>query len=46
GYREIFLEAQLPQPQALVKLWLVAGAMFFAGHAWFARLKRSFADIV
>ncbi|MBL8234895.1 MAG: ABC transporter permease, partial [Bryobacterales bacterium] len=26
GYREIFLEAQLPQPQALVKLWLVAGA--------------------
>jgi lipopolysaccharide transport system permease protein len=46
GYRQIFLEAELPQAQALLKLWAVSAVLFFAGHAWFARLKRSFADIV
>jgi len=46
GYRQIFLEAQLPPAQVLLKLWAVSAILFFAGHAWFARLKRSFADIV
>jgi lipopolysaccharide transport system permease protein len=46
GYRQIFLEAELPRMEALLKLWAVSAVLFFAGHAWFARLKRSFADIV
>lgn len=46
GYREMLLEATLPSLPALLKLWGIALLTFFAGHAWFGRLKRSFADVV
>ncbi len=46
GYRAIFLEARAPEFQALWKLWVVGAAMFLAGHAWFHKLRRGFADIV
>jgi lipopolysaccharide transport system permease protein len=44
AYRMLLLEGQLPAWSAFAKLWLLGGAVFFAGYAWFARLKRSFAD--
>jgi homopolymeric O-antigen transport system permease protein len=45
-YRGIFLEGQSPAALTLVKFWALSLVVFFAGHAWFYKLKRSFADIV
>ncbi len=44
GYRSVFLESRAPAFGPLWKLWLVSLAVFFAGHAWFYKLRRSFAD--
>jgi ABC-type polysaccharide/polyol phosphate export permease len=30
----------------LVKLWVIALALFFLGHVWFYRLRKSFADVI
>ncbi|MCC6366654.1 MAG: ABC transporter permease [Bryobacterales bacterium] len=46
GYREIFLDGSVPSWTMLVKLWLLAIVVFLAGHAWFTRLRRTFADVV
>jgi lipopolysaccharide transport system permease protein len=45
-YRVIFLEAQGPAMHTLLKFWGLALVVFFAGYAWFYKLRRSFADIV
>jgi lipopolysaccharide transport system permease protein len=46
GYRAIFLEGHAPEWSALWKLWIAAAAVFILGHAWFYKLRRSFADII
>jgi lipopolysaccharide transport system permease protein len=46
GYRAVFLEAQAPGFGSMWKLWLVSIAVFVAGHAWFYKLRKSFADII
>lgn len=46
GYRSIFLEGHAPAFHSLWKLWLLAAAVFVLGHAWFYKLRKSFADIV
>ena len=46
GYRAIFLENQAPAFGPLWKLWLVSAAIFILGHAWFYKLRKSFADLI
>lgn len=46
GYRDLFLESRAPAFGPLWKLWLVSLVLFFAGHAWFYRLRKSFADVI
>ena len=46
GYRTILLEGTAPDFASLWKLWLVAGAVFILGHAWFYKLRRTFADVI
>jgi lipopolysaccharide transport system permease protein len=46
GYRAIFLEGRPPHGELLVILWLASGAIAVLGHAWFHRLRRSFADVI
>lgn len=46
GYRAIFLEHHAPAFGPLWKLWLVAAIVFVAGHAWFYKLRKSFADML
>ena len=46
GYRAIFLEASAPAWGSLWKLWLLALVVFVGGHAWFYKLRKSFADII
>jgi lipopolysaccharide transport system permease protein len=45
-YRTVFLEGQNPAIGTLLKFWALSLVVFFAGHAWFYKLRRSFADIV
>jgi ABC-type polysaccharide/polyol phosphate export permease len=40
------LEGQAPAWGSLWKLWIVAAAVFILGHAWFYKLRRTFADII
>lgn len=46
GYRAVFLEASAPEWKPLAALGLVGAFAFVAGHAWFYRLKKSFADVI
>jgi lipopolysaccharide transport system permease protein len=46
GYRAVFLEGHAPAMVPLVKLWVVALVLFFLGHVWFHRLRKSFADVI
>ncbi|MFB3825629.1 MAG: ABC transporter permease [Bryobacteraceae bacterium] len=46
GYRAVFLEGHAPAFGALWKLWALSAVVFVAGHAWFYRLRKSFADII
>jgi lipopolysaccharide transport system permease protein len=46
GYRDILLEGRAPAFPPLWKLWLVAAVACVAGHAWFYKLRKSFADII
>jgi homopolymeric O-antigen transport system permease protein len=46
GYRAVFLEGQAPELFPLLKLWAIALALFFLGHVWFYRLRKSFADVI
>jgi lipopolysaccharide transport system permease protein len=45
-YREVFLEGHTPAASTLIKFWALSLVVFFAGYAWFYKLRRSFADIV
>jgi len=46
GFREVLLEGRAPQAAPLVKLWILATGVFIIGHAWFYRLRRTFADVI
>jgi lipopolysaccharide transport system permease protein len=46
GYRAIFLHGQAPAFGPMWKLWLVSAAAFILGHAWFYKLRKSFADMI
>ena len=46
GYRAILLEGAAPDGRALTWLCVVSVIVFLAGHAWFYKLRKSFADII
>lgn len=46
GYRSIFLEGHAPAFGPLLALWIGSAALALLGHAWFHRLRRSFADVI
>jgi lipopolysaccharide transport system permease protein len=46
GYRAILLEGAAPAFGPLWKLWLVSAAACILGHAWFYKLRKSFADVI
>jgi lipopolysaccharide transport system permease protein len=46
GYRRLLLEARAPAFGPLWKFWLVSLVLFFAGHAWFYKLRKNFADVI
>lgn len=46
AYRAIFLEGRAPDAWPMIVFWIVALAVFFLGHAWFYRLRRTFADVI
>ncbi len=46
GYRAILLEGHPPEWLPLLKLWGVAAVVFLLGHAWFYKLRKSFADVI
>jgi lipopolysaccharide transport system permease protein len=45
-YREVFLEGRAPELYPLLKFWAIALVLFFLGHVWFYRLRKSFADVI
>lgn len=46
AYRSVFLEARAPDWNSLAIFTAVSLVVFFAGHAWFHKLRRSFADLI
>ncbi len=46
AYRAIMLENSPPDWGPLATLWVVSVAAFFGGHAWFYKVKKSFADLI
>jgi lipopolysaccharide transport system permease protein len=46
SYRAILLDGHAPPLAALGKLWIVSAIVFLGGHAWFYKLRRSFADVI
>ncbi len=46
AYRTILLEGGPPAFGPVWKLWLVSAAVFLLGHAWFYKLRKSFADVI
>ncbi len=46
AYRFILLDGRAPEWAALWKLWAVSAIVFVAGHAWFYKLRKSFADLI
>jgi lipopolysaccharide transport system permease protein len=46
AYRSIFLENHAPAPGPLLKFWLAAVIVFVLGHAFFYKLRKSFADLL
>jgi lipopolysaccharide transport system permease protein len=46
GYRSILLENHAPAFGPLWKLWILSAVVFLLGHAWFYKLRRSFADMI
>jgi len=46
AYRDIFLGGRAPAFGALWKFSLVAVLVFVLGHAWFYKLRKSFADMI
>jgi len=46
GYRSILLESRAPDWVSLGWLFVVSAAVFLLGHAWFHKLRKSFADLI
>ena len=46
GYRAIFLEGQAPAFGPLWKLWIASFVVLLLGHAWFYKLRKTFADVI
>ena len=46
AYRDIFLAGRAPAFSPLWKFSLLAVAVFVLGHAWFYKLRKSFADMI
>jgi lipopolysaccharide transport system permease protein len=46
AYRSVLLESHAPDWTALGALTAVSLAMFFLGHAWFYKLRKTFADVI
>jgi lipopolysaccharide transport system permease protein len=46
GYRSVLLEGHAPNLHALLILWCVAIVVCLAGHAWFYKLRKWFADVI
>lgn len=46
GYRAILLEGRAPAAEPLAMLSIAAALLAVMGHAWFHRLRRSFADVI
>jgi lipopolysaccharide transport system permease protein len=46
GYRSIFLWRQTPAFGHLWKFWVLSLVVFVLGHAWFYKLRKSFADML
>ncbi len=46
GYRAALLEGRAPEFHSLWKLCAVSAAIFVLGHAWFYKLRKSFADMI
>lgn len=46
GYRDALLEGRAPDFGSLWKLWVISAVIFILGHAWFHKLRKSFADII
>jgi lipopolysaccharide transport system permease protein len=46
GYRSLFLESRPPAFAPLWRFWILSVALFFAGHALFYKLRKSFADVL
>lgn len=46
AYRAVLLEHHAPELFPMLKLWAVAILVFLLGHAWFYRLRKSFADML
>ena len=46
AYRSVLLEGHSPDKQALAIFWCAAIVIFLAGHAWFYKLRKWFADVI
>jgi lipopolysaccharide transport system permease protein len=46
GYRDLLLEGRLPDPGTMALLWAAGIAAAVLGHAWFYKLRKSFADAI
>ena len=46
AYRAVLLESRAPDWHALVWLTVASVAVFLIGHAWFYKLRKSFADLI
>jgi lipopolysaccharide transport system permease protein len=46
GYRAVLMDGAAPNFDSLWKLWLLSIVVFLAGHAWFYKLRKSFADVI
>jgi lipopolysaccharide transport system permease protein len=46
GYRDLFIRGHAPAWGPLWKLYVLSALVFLLGHAWFHKLKKSFADII
>jgi lipopolysaccharide transport system permease protein len=44
--RAVLVQGVAPRPLPLALLWAVSVTVFLAGHAWFWRLRKSFADVI
>lgn len=46
GYRTVFLDQRAPDTGPLIGLWIGAALLALLGHAFFHKLRRSFADVI